>query len=90
MRLVNLSVDHADAPLASEGPWYFGDHMPLILPAAGLQTAYDRVAGPLVDRRDHNWAENETLAAVRDLLLPKLISGQLRIREAEKFAEAVL
>jgi len=29
--------------------------------------------------------ESRTLAALRDTLLPKLISGELRIKDAEKF-----
>ena len=32
--------------------------------------------------------ENVTLAATRDLLLPKLMSGEIRVRDAEKVAEA--
>jgi type I restriction enzyme S subunit len=31
-----------------------------------------------------NEREIETLAALRDALLPKLISGELRVKEAEK------
>jgi hypothetical protein len=31
-----------------------------------------------------------SLATMRDLLLPKLMSGEIRVREAEKIAEAVL
>jgi type I restriction enzyme S subunit len=34
-----------------------------------------------------NAEENVTLAATRDLLLPKLMSGELRVRDAEKIAE---
>ena len=34
-----------------------------------------------------NSAENETLSALRDTLLPKLISGELPIKNAEKFLE---
>lgn len=34
-----------------------------------------------------NTAENETLASLRDALLPKLISGELRVPDAEKFVE---
>lgn len=33
--------------------------------------------------------QNETLAKLRDTLLPKLISGELRIADAEKFAENI-
>jgi type I restriction enzyme, S subunit len=37
-----------------------------------------------------NSKENETLAATRDLLLPKLMSGEICLKNAEKAAEAVL
>jgi type I restriction enzyme S subunit len=37
-------------------------------------------------RRQHGVeAESRTLAAQRDALLPKLISGELRVKDAEKF-----
>jgi type I restriction enzyme S subunit len=31
--------------------------------------------------------ESSTLAALRDTLLPELISGELRVRDAERFLE---
>jgi type I restriction enzyme S subunit len=34
--------------------------------------------------------ENRTLAATRDALLPQLMSGKLRVRDAEKAVEAVV
>lgn len=34
--------------------------------------------------------ENQTLAALRDTLLPQLISGKLRVKDAEKDVEEVL
>lgn len=44
---------------------------------------YDAVR-PLDERNASNIAENDTLIQLRDTLLPKLISGELRVREAEK------
>ena len=35
-----------------------------------------------------NEGESCTLAALRDALLPKLISGELRMKDAERFANA--
>lgn len=32
-----------------------------------------------------NLIESRTLAALRDALLPKLISGKLRVKDAERF-----
>lgn len=44
----------------------------------------------LVDRIEHNMFESRTLAELRDTLLPKLISGEIRVPEAEELArEAV-
>jgi type I restriction enzyme, S subunit len=33
--------------------------------------------------------ESRTLAQTRDLLLPKLMSGEIRVREAERMVEEV-
>lgn len=44
----------------------------------------------LIDRDQSNKRENGSLAQLRDLLMPKLMSGQVLIRDAEKLAgEAV-
>jgi type I restriction enzyme S subunit len=34
--------------------------------------------------------ESRTLAAIRDALLPKLLSGEIRIKNAEKFVEVAI
>ncbi|NER30505.1 MAG: hypothetical protein F6J89_23515 [Symploca sp. SIO1C4] len=36
-----------------------------------------------------NDEQNETLATIRDTLLPKLLSGEIRVKEAEKLVETV-
>ena len=42
-----------------------------------------------VDAVEQNKQESQTLAQLRDTLLPKLISGELRIADAETFMERV-
>ena len=44
-------------------------------------------AGPLVEHIINNERENRTLAETRDLLLPKLMSGEIRVGDAHKFAQ---
>ena len=44
---------------------------------------------PLVDGVIANAQESHTLAKTRDLLLPKLMSGEIRLRDAEEAVEAV-
>jgi len=50
--------------------------------------AYGSIAGPLLDGIVSNIHENRTLAATRDLLLPKLMSGEIRLQEADEVLEA--
>ena len=54
-----------------------------------LLGAFDQTVLPLIDRLLSNRREARTLAQTRDLLLPKLMSGELRPAEAEKGLEAV-
>ena len=41
-------------------------------------------------RIGHNERENQSLVAIRDLLLPKLMSGEIRLREFGAMAEVVI
>lgn len=43
---------------------------------------------PMFDKISANGGENRTLAATRDLLLPKLMSGEIHLSEAEDRLEA--
>ncbi|MEW5885911.1 MAG: restriction endonuclease subunit S [Pseudomonadota bacterium] len=45
------------------------------------------VMAPFVEQSIHNELESRTLAQLRDTLLPKLISGKLRVKDAETFLE---
>jgi type I restriction enzyme S subunit len=60
------------------------------VPSDALLRQADGAFAPLVSRIVHNRLESRTLAELRDLLLPKLISGELRVRTAEKMVEAAL
>ena len=53
-----------------------------------LVRKFDQLVSPMVERMVLVSREIETLAELRDTLLPKLISGELRIPDAEKFLEA--
>ncbi len=49
--------------------------------------AFGRVIKPAFARSSAAARESRTLAALRDTLLPKLISGELRVKDAEKFCQ---
>ena len=58
----------------------------IILPPKRLMAAFTDLVAPLYARITANVLESRALAALRDTLLPKLLSGQLRIRELEAAA----
>ncbi len=52
-------------------------------------TGFSSLMFPLFDRMESNKRENRTLAQTRDLLLPRLMSGEIRLDETEKTVEAI-
>lgn len=65
------------------------DQRQMTLPVLpGDQHAVADKLDSLLDLQSHNEAENRTLSSIRDLLLPKLMSGEIRIREAEAMVAA--
>ena len=61
--------------------------LPVIEPSFEALAAYDNIALPLDQRIIENEEQLRTLATLRDTLLPRLISGQLRLPEAEAIIE---
>jgi type I restriction enzyme S subunit len=53
--------------------------IPLIVPQSALLATFDRLITPLVQQIRDNWNNIRTLNATRDALLPKLVSGELRV-----------
>lgn len=54
-----------------------------------ILAAFEKLVGPIYDRLQVNLIESRTLAQTRDLLLPKLMSGEIRVREAEGIVEGM-
>jgi type I restriction enzyme, S subunit len=50
--------------------------------ASGILDAFDKICAALYGRAECNRCEARTLAAIRDALLPKLLSGEIRVQEA--------
>jgi type I restriction enzyme S subunit len=55
----------------------------IAVPPRPLIAAFDGLAKQIEGRREGMVTESRTLAALRDTLLPKLISGEIRVRDAE-------
>jgi type I restriction enzyme S subunit len=57
--------------------------MPVIVPSPEIMTSFDTIVRPLYEAMVNNEKQSRTLADLRDTLLPRLISGKLRVPEAE-------
>jgi len=61
------------------------ERLPFFMPLPEVLATFDRVVSPLDDRVEIAERQTADLAALRDTLLPKLISGKLRVKDAERF-----
>lgn len=61
----------------------------MLVPPPEIISAFDGQVKPLADKINHNNSQSRILATIRDTLLPKLLSGEIRVKDAEKFMETV-
>lgn len=94
-RFVFYSLQHVDFLQYSDKaavPGINRNHLhqaPMVLPPRAVQQEFEKLLTPVWTKQDANKAESRTLISLRDTLLPKLISGELRVKAAEKIVEAV-
>ncbi|MCP5107036.1 MAG: restriction endonuclease subunit S [bacterium] len=62
----------------------------LILPPISLLNNYTQLINPFHSQMEINNQESANIAVIRNSLLPKLLSGELRVPEAEKIREEKL
>ena len=61
----------------------------MVLPSDGLRLALGSFVCPMIIRAIPNARESRALSQIRDLLLPELMSGEIRPRETEAAVKAV-
>ncbi len=59
--------------------------IPCVMPPRDVVVGFEIMLSPLDSRIEVTERESRTLAALRDALLPKLTSGELRVKDAERF-----
>ena len=86
-----LSLRHADIDVIKKGaaqPFVSnGDiaKLPVIWPGEQMVQSFSALVVPILMSQEDKTAESKSLAQLRDTLLPKLISGELRVPDAETF-----
>jgi type I restriction enzyme S subunit len=63
--------------------------MHVVIPSRACMVHFSETIGPLLKRAVTNIVESRTFATIRDTLLPKLISGEIRVKHAKRTAEIV-
>jgi len=53
--------------------------LPIILPSEQIAAAFHMICAPFYEQAEHSRNESRKLAEMRDALLPKLISGEVRV-----------
>jgi len=59
-------------------------------PPTEISNRFDKLVETLLSKISNNLRENQTLAELRDTLLPKLMSGEIRVADAEREVEAAV
>lgn len=55
----------------------------IVCPSDAVMSSFSHLVAPMLDRAAACDRESRTLASIRDTLLPKLLSGELRVRDGE-------
>jgi type I restriction enzyme S subunit len=58
--------------------------MPVLIPTEKCMGAFHVSVKPVFDHILVNEFQSQSLGSIRDTLLPKLLSGQVRVKDAEK------
>ena len=61
------------------------ERLPFINPSPEILTIFDQIVSPLDNRIENNERQSSVIASLRNALLPKLISGELLVKDAEQF-----
>lgn len=65
-------------------------HERVVEPPPHIKEAFALMVGPWMELVRANDVENQTLTALRDILLPRILSGDVRLKQAETLVEAAL
>lgn len=63
--------------------------LPVLEAPTSILVEYDQIVDVFWEQSSRNQRESRTLAGLRDTLLPRLVSGELRVGDAERFLAEV-
>ncbi len=88
---VDYATQHSEGSTIPYAKWRNSmELMPFLLPSESVQSAYSAVVSSFIERGNSNVFQAQTLSTLRDTLLPRLISGQLRLPDAQSATREAL
>ena len=85
---IDMASNAAGGTRMPRADWGYMGRQRAVRPSDKVLAAFDAAIGPSLERAQAAQAESRTIADLRDTLLPKLISGALRIRDADRVVAA--
>ena len=83
---IDYATAHSEGSTIPYAKWAGSlQDMKIIIPMQNVREAFHRYIWPFIERMMTNVSANTLLASLRDALLPKMISGELRVKDAERF-----
>ncbi len=85
-----LATDFVDMRTGSAQPFIPNSSlssMPVTRPSDGVLDMFCSITAPLCLRQEAAAVESRILASLRDALLPKLIAGEIRVKDVERFLQ---
>jgi type I restriction enzyme S subunit len=87
---IEYATQHSEGSTIPYAKWGGSlEKMPVVVPPKELQERYSDVVSQFIECANENLRQALTLSTLRETLLPRLISGQLRLPEAEGLVEAL-
>lgn len=86
---IDYATQHSEGSTIPYAKWKKSlEKMAVVTPPDAVQEVFSNAVVSLIDRANANVSQAQSLAILRDTLLPRLISGQLRLPEAQDQLEA--
>jgi len=87
-----LSLDFSIFNAGSAVPTLNRNHvhnLPVVIPPVPMVEMFEKLSAPMFQRCHFNERESSTITDIRDVLLPKLLSGEIQVKGAERFVEKI-
>ncbi|WP_268818493.1 restriction endonuclease subunit S [Paenibacillus alkaliterrae] len=86
-RLVDFVTQCSNGTKMPRTNWNDISRYQIVIPIADVANQFTKIFKGLVNKMQNNTFENQQLSQIRDTLLPKLISGEIRVPTKQKYLQ---